>query len=210
MLRKVKLYGHLAKEFGKEHMFEVKNVTEAISALKSNFKKFAGYVNSNSEPGYHVFTDHGDTSVDEMGYPSKGTIKIVPYIKGAGGIFKIITGIALIAASFIPGLNLFAASFLLATGTSMLLGGVSELLSPTPKTREPLDKEEEKPNTSFSGVINTAAQGNAIPVLYGKLRVGSLVVSTGLTSSAAPEPVVVSNLNYSYIWGGLAKGTNIF
>ena len=39
-MRKVKLYGELAKKFGREFMLEVESVAEAVRALSANFPGF--------------------------------------------------------------------------------------------------------------------------------------------------------------------------
>jgi predicted phage tail protein len=62
-------------------------------------------------------------------------------------------------------------------GVSMLIGGIGQLLTPTPKT-----PEEGPENYSFGGVVNTTKQGVAIPVCYGQLMVGGAVISAGMSA----------------------------
>jgi predicted phage tail protein len=68
-----------------------------------------------------------------------------------------------------------------AIGWGLVLGGVSSLLF-TPKTHDPAatERPENKPSYAFNGPVNTTAQGNPVPVGYGRLRVGSQVISAGL------------------------------
>jgi predicted phage tail protein len=62
-------------------------------------------------------------------------------------------------------------------GVSLALQGVSEMLSPLPvKPEEP----EQLQSTSFSGVVNTSKVGSPVPIAYGRLFVGSSVISSGL------------------------------
>ncbi len=62
----------------------------------------------------------------------------------------------------------------------LLLGvtllGIAMLLS---KQEEPKDKEEKK-SFLFDGPINTFEQGGPVPLVYGTVRTGSIVISGGL------------------------------
>jgi hypothetical protein len=51
-----------------------------------------------------------------------------------------------------------------------------------PKGRSANDKPENQPSYAFNGPLNTQAQGNPVPVLYGELIVGSAVLSAGITA----------------------------
>jgi predicted phage tail protein len=71
-------------------------------------------------------------------------------------------------------------STLYSVGTAMILGGVSQMIAPTPKAAEPYEPPENKPSYSFNGAVNTTAQGHPVPVGYGRLIVGSAVISAGI------------------------------
>jgi len=64
-------------------------------------------------------------------------------------------------------------------GLSLVLGGVSTMLSPPPPELN-MNEANKLQNYSFSGVTNTAQVGTAIPIAYGRLFVGSSVISSGL------------------------------
>ena len=196
-MRQIILHGQLAEEFGAIHRYDVMDPAEAVRALCANFKEFASYVinEDNSPNGYHVVTDVGDIVEDHLSYPCASTIDIIPVVAGAkSGFFKIILGAALIGAAFLPGLQapLFAssiggfspsiASIAFSIGTSLALGGVAQMLTPTLPTSQVPDAPANLPSFSFDGPVNTVAQGNAVPVGYGRLRVGSAVISTSITA----------------------------
>jgi predicted phage tail protein len=61
---------------------------------------------------------------------------------------------------------------------AMILGGISAMLAPTPKTPE---TKETIQNYAFNGAANTTRQGVSIPVCYGQLMVGGAVISSGVT-----------------------------
>ena len=54
------------------------------------------------------------------------------------------------------------------------------MLAPQPKTPGAPERPENRPSYAFDGPVNTAAQGNPVPVCYGRLIVGSQVVSAGM------------------------------
>lgn len=182
-LSTVKLYGNLAKKYGEEFQFAIKSVTEAVRALCANFKDFKKDL---YEGQYYIFVDDINISDVEVFNPTRETsvIKIVPAVSGSGGFFRVILGAALIGAAFIPGVGPLAAAALKTVGTSLIFGGLSELLfAPNTSSVEDNERPENRPNYSFQGAVNTTAQGGAVPICYGRLIVGSAVISAGISTS---------------------------
>ena len=67
----------------------------------------------------------------------------------------------------------------------MVIGGVAELLAPSPKTAKSNSKKD-SPSYMFDGPINTIGSGYAVTVGYGEMLVGSHVVSADLYSVEEP------------------------
>ena len=76
------------------------------------------------------------------------------------------------------------ASIAMNLGLSMALGGISQMLAGNPATPGPANAVTNLPSYAFNGAVNTAAQGNPVPICYGRLRVGSQVISTGLEATS--------------------------
>lgn len=194
--RKVLLTGELAKRYGAEHVLSVATPAEAIRALCANFPDFYNFVaaSESRNVGYKVILDEEDMpGLDHIGLPFAKTMQIVPVIGGAkSGLLGVVLGVALIAASFyLPGAALFVApgglsvsfaSIAFGIGTSLVLGGVAGMLSPQPKATAGGAEATNKPSYTFNGPVNTTAQGNPVPVGYGRMIVGSAVVSAGITA----------------------------
>ena len=109
MLRKLKLYGELAKFIGhKEFEIKVSNLPQAISFLRNNFPEVESYMNPKY---YQVKIGDYQINKDELNFPiGKQDIHIIPVISGAGGdsFNQILLGGLLIGASFFfPGAGLF-------------------------------------------------------------------------------------------------------
>lgn len=194
MLRKIRVYGRLAKFLG-QRVFEadVASAAEAVRFLVVNFPQLEKHM---ADQHYRVSVGSYDLTLDELHDPAgQQEIKVVPVLTGAGGATgRIIAGVALVAfaivtagAGLIPGLGLgFGASTAIGiglAGASLVLGGVAQLLTPTPKTNvpgTPQDNSDPRKSYSFSGIQQTSRQGVPVPIVYGETIVGSVVVSAGI------------------------------
>jgi len=185
-MREIRLYGELGKRFGRVHRFAVANAAEAIRALRANFPDFERAI-LDVAPAYRVFVGSQRLAdAGELHAPSgdRETIRIAPALSGAKqGIGQVIIGAVLIAAAvvgniFFPGNPI--SPYLLNAGVAMVIGGVAQMLSPPPKANDPNERPENKPSYVFSGAVNTTAQGHPVPVGYGRMIIGSAVISGGL------------------------------
>jgi predicted phage tail protein len=190
MLRKIRLYGQLAKFIGKRVLHaEVASAAEAVRFLVANWPALERHM---SNQHYRVSLGGYDLASDELHDPAgQQDIKIVPVLAGAGTVGRIIAGVALIAAAFFTGgatiglLGLAApiavSTVLLGVGASLVLGGVAQLLTPVPKVPQGSDSEKDpRKSYSFSGIQQTSRQGVPVPVVYGETLVGSVVISAGI------------------------------
>lgn len=189
MLRTIRIYGRLAK-FLKRRKFEaeISSAAEAVRFLVTNFPQLEKHM---ADQHYRVSVGGYDLSFDEIHNPSgMQEIKIIPVVAGAGATGRILAGIGLVALSFfiIP-LGIAAAGSGIATligglGASLVLGGVSQLLTPVPvipTTQTTVDTvKDPRKSYSFSGIQNTSRQGVPVPIVYGETLVGSVVISAGI------------------------------
>jgi len=192
----VLLYGHLGKRFGRRHRYDVRSPAEAVRALCATIPGFRVYLAEHSAPGYRVLVGTESRDLETLAYPAREAIKIVPVTAGAGkGLGSVILGAALIGfgvmtggaglglgAAWAAGGTVFAGYLAANIGLSLVLGGVAQMLAPQPKTPGTPDRPENKPSYAFDGAVNTAAQGNPVPVCYGRLIVGSQVISAGMVA----------------------------
>ncbi len=198
MLKKVKLYGDLAEVTGhKEFEVAVNSTAQAVSFLINNFPKLESYM---ANRNYRVLLDEEEIDTDQLHFPvGKSEIKFVPVVQGAGGnLGKILLGGALIAVSmgafgafgagaisFGAGGGGFAAASLGAKaafgiGASLVLSGVSGMLFPVPKMPEFSSEQDPRLSFSFSGTQQTGRAGTPVPLVYGEIVTGSVVISGGI------------------------------
>jgi predicted phage tail protein len=176
MLRKIKLYGALAKFVGHRVLeADVATAAEAVRFLVTNWPELEGHM---AKQYYRVHTAGEDLTLDDVHNPMGREIQIVPVIAGAGAIGRIIAGILLVAVGlFVPGIGALGVQIIVGVGASLVLGGVAQLLTPTPKTST--DEGDPKKSFSFSGIQNVSRAGVPVPVVYGEMLVGGIVVSAG-------------------------------
>lgn len=205
MLRKIKLYGPLAKFIGKRvFQADVANVAEAVRFLVANFPAVEKHM---ADQHYRITVGEYDLTLDDLHNPvGHQDIRIVPVVAGAGGSTgQILAGVALLAFAVIAGpLGAFASTaygpfatglsittgFQLGStaalaigslGAAMVLGGVSQLLSPVPVVAQGTDSATDPRKTySFSGIQQTSRQGTPVPICYGLTLTGSVVISAGV------------------------------
>ena len=193
MLRKVKLYGKLAKFVGKRVLeADVHNAAEAVKFLVANWPALEQHM---AKQYYKVDVGSSALALDEIAYPiGSEDISITPVIAGAGNTGRIILGAALIAAAVVfapaatPGLSVLkagtfssTAAFVGKVGMFLVLSGVAGLLTPVPKT--PKSEEDPQNSFSFSGIQQTSRAGTAVPVCYGEILTGSVVISAEIDVS---------------------------
>ena len=192
-MRKVILYGRLGKMFGRVHHLAVESVAEAVRALDANFPGMAGFsahLRKYSAPGYTVRVDDVYQSKDELHMQSDGAIRIAPVTRGSGkngGVLQVILGIILVVVAWynpagwtMLGVSIKAGSVMM-LGASMILGGVMQMINKPPGF-DMQERPEAKASYSYDGVVNTSHQANPVPVCYGRVRVGSQVVSASITT----------------------------
>jgi predicted phage tail protein len=184
MLRKIKLYGQLAKFIGKRVLeADVATAAEAVRMLVANFPGLEQHM---AEQHYRVTVGTYDLDLDEIHDPvGQQEIKIMPVIAGAGALGRILLGVLLVAAAItIPGLGLGLAGSVVTSvglfGGSLILGGVAQLISPVPKVPQGSGSDNDPRKTfNFSGIQQTSRQGVPVPCVYGLTLVGSVVISAG-------------------------------
>ena len=183
-LKKIKVYGKLRQFLGKSY-FEaaVKSPQQAMSFLMANFEGLQKHMN---DQFYKVKMGGNEVTEEYLSMSGQGDIQIIPVATGAAPIFigaALIGGgaIAATATSFLVGTVL--ATALTSIGTSMLIGGITELISPqnTPQNTSSVSDIDPRMrgSYSFSGIQNVSSSGVPVPILYGLVFSGSILISSG-------------------------------
>ena len=205
-MKVVKVYGALRKRLGQcRFELDVATPAQAVKALCVNFPGLDKWLIDSEKDGvgYRVAVSkekvtEQDVSPLLMPFSEREVFSITPVVAGAGrGVGQFLLGAALIAASFaFPGGGAFsfysysgvaagsgamtaigtAVSYL---GAGLVLQGIANVISPQPPNTA-LDEAVQLESFTFSNVVNTSRQGMPVPIAYGRVFVGSAVLSSGL------------------------------
>ena len=208
-MKVVKVYGALRKRLGQcRFEFDVATPAQAIKALCVNFPGLDKWLIDSEQDGvgYRVAVSkekitEQDVSPLLMPFSDQEVFSITPVVAGAGrGSGQILAGIGLIAlsaVSFGAG-SAFAGAFgatgigagaaatatgsiaLFNVGVYLTLSGIAQAISPQPDLDSTLEESVQLESFTFSNVVNTSRQGMPCPIAYGRLFVGSAVLSSGL------------------------------
>jgi len=178
----IRLLGEAGRRFGRSFVLDVKNAAEAVRALCVQMPAMRQYLVESGDNGiqWRVVTED-PLGLDEEGLfaPCSKRVVLAPQPAGRGAVGRIILGVALVAGAFIigqPWLGKFAFNLFVGVGTSLVLGGIAQLLTPTPQTTASRSNEEQRNSFTFDKSNVNTAQGSVVPVLYGERIVGSLPV----------------------------------
>lgn len=207
----VHLHGSLGEKFGGPYLFDIDSPAEALRALD----QLEGFTSEIHQGRWHVVRgpssgdgQHMDEDSLELGLGSQ-PLHIIPAAEGAGdGAGKAVLGVAMIAAAFVTGGASIAAwgaaaTMMGATGAGMLIAGASMMLAPTPETGSYEEKEQDTQSFLFNGPVNVSKQGVAVPLLYGEVITGSVVISAGVRADDIPIDADLENVeqNAEYLEG---------
>ncbi len=197
-MRNIIFHGELAEFIGYKSLeAKVSTVAETMRFLICNFPQVEAHM---AQRYYKIVLQNNEIDESELHYPmGSSDINIVPVISGAGGNFgKIFLGAALIGASFLfPGAGLFGTTSvfgaaagtgigttigtaLSAVGAVMVLQGVSGMLFPLPEEPDFSNEGDPRISFNFSGTQNTSRAGTPVPIVYGEIFTGSVVISAAV------------------------------
>ena len=208
-MKVVKVYGALRKKLGQcRFEFEADTPAQALKALCVNFPGLEKWLIDSEQEGvgYRVTVGKEKLTTENaspllLPWSEREVFSITPVVVGAGGgggVGQIFAGLGLIALAIITGGiasagvalgGLFGigtvGTAVVGIGAALVLNGVAQILSPAPQNAMAMSMERgpeaaKLESFSFSGIVNTAKQGMACPVAYGRVVVGSAVISVGL------------------------------
>lgn len=177
----VRFYGSL-KQFGTEFRLDCKTPAEVVQALTSQIPKLRQFIQQGLFT-VRVGREYLDNRYLEQGLnqhlKDDSTVHFTPVLKGSkkAGLFQTIVGAVMVVVGAFT--SWAGGAVLIASGIGLMAGGVAQMLTKMPSMSTGKDAER-KQSTSFSNLSNMAAQGRPMPLAYGRIRVGSLIISQGV------------------------------
>ena len=191
-LKKIKVYGKLRQFLGKSY-FEaaVRSPQQAMSFLMANFEGLQKHMNDQI---YKIKMGGRVISEDYLSMSGQGDIQIIPIATGSGFFAPILLGLGTTAVAstvgaFVGGVvgsalvTTLVTTALTTVGTSMIIGGITDLIAPqnTPQNASSVSDTDPRirGSYSFSGIQNVSSSGVPVPILYGLVFSGSILISSG-------------------------------
>ena len=183
-LRKIKVYGRLAELVGWHVNYaDVKNMKDVYKYLVCNYPKIEPHLKENM---YRITINNDVVKTeDDLLVHSEGEIRMIPIVSGAWfWMAAAFFGAGAAATAIGTTVAIAIGTALTAIGTSIALGGVANMLFPTPVPEvgdysTGLTETDSRVNYSFTGIQNVSRSGVCIPLIYGEVFTGSIVVSSG-------------------------------
>tara|TARA_R100001163_G_scaffold10222_1_gene9643 strand:+ start:584 stop:1417 length:834 start_codon:yes stop_codon:yes gene_type:complete len=185
-IRTIKVYGNLRKFLGRS-TFEaaVNSPEQAYSFLKANFAGLEKHMNNHL---YQVKMGGRVITQDFISSTGQGDIQIIPVAVGSDFVVNFFEdAFNFVASNIVPLVTAFVTG-----GTSLLLTTAaltlaSDLLTPDLPTNNISSVGDTDPNIrgsyTFTGIQNVSSSGVPIPILYGYVYSGSILISSGVDNA---------------------------
>jgi len=195
-LKKIKVYGRLRKFLGQSY-FEaaVTSPKQAFHFLIANFPEVENHMMNQL---YKIKMGGMEITEDLLTLQSDEDIQIIPIAVGAKGValgaLGVFGGAAVsgvttgLLGTAVLGTTIggIIGGGLTAIGTSLLVNEATQLLTPTPDipTAVVTDTFSQNDPTfqsfGFGSISNVSQAGVPIPIIYGEVFIGSVVISSGI------------------------------
>ena len=227
-MTKVYLKGRLGKVVGSFFKFNCRTLKEVFNAIEANTGKFEKFVGLNKKREFAVFVDGKEVVCDgtfNVNVKAKEVL-IIPVLFGSFVATSAAITAALLGGKMIIGVSslAFIATFKIVNfivGAVLMAAfsfGMSLLMSKLMKKDDP--EIVKTTSFAFQGAENVTRQGVVVPVGYGRMLVGSRVISInnfnvdktlfdqgleGIFKSADGDSTTQPNINNDYIYNNSAR-----
>lgn len=188
-LRKIKVYGKLRRFLGQD-CFEaaVNSPQEAFNFLRANFEGVEKHMNKQL---YKIQMGNRVVEQEFLSMKGDGDIKIIPV--AVGGIFGFIKDVFnFVANNAIPIVTAVVTGGVSTLLTTVALQVASDLLAPSPPSPPSMVSSSDpaiRGSYNFSGIQNVSGAGTPVPIIYGLVFSGSIIISSGTDTAQVVKSV---------------------
>lgn len=199
MLTKVYLEGAMGRNFGREWTLDIHTPIEALQLIQVNMPRFGQWIRDNLKryEKCMIICKYADGRIEALDektmlmHKEVKEIHFTPWVEGAGKAFQYIAAAVMIVVGAI--LCYFAppaGGWMMSMGTGLIVAGGGMLLSAIitaimGRTRS--NNNDDQTSYYFNGAQNTTRQGVPVPLIFGRCKVGSAVISSSINTSEANE-----------------------
>lgn len=195
MLTKIYLEGAMGRNFGREWMLDIHTPAEALQLIQANMPRFGQWIRDNLKryEKCMIICKYADGRIEALDEKTMlmrkepQEIHFVPTVYGAGKFMGVIIG----AAMFVVGAVLCAPMFgalapafgqaLMVAGAGMLISSIVTAIMGRVKSNN--NNDDDQTSYYFNGAQNTTRQGVPVPLIFGRCKVGSAVISSSINVS---------------------------
>ena len=222
-LRKIKVYGSLRKFLGKTY-FEaaVNSPLQAFNFLKANYEGVEKHMNKQF---YKVKMGGRVITQDLLNMRGQGEIQIIPVAYGSDFVVDIFESAFNFVLNY--GFPIITTFFTQGLTAALVVGGLSlatELLTPDAPVLSASAVGDTDPSIrgsyTFNGIQNISSAGVPVPIIYGLVFSGSILISAGVDTAKVVKSITnkgtysknsgsviitITINNHPYILGQLLK-----
>lgn len=165
-MTEIHLHGILGKKYGRLHKFAIKEPRDVVRALEANYEGFSKDLKDllNKKIAYTIVADQQWVRGESFSHKKIKKVDFVPAIIGSGptgyAIASLVISVAFAVYSYVQAGK---QQYPQIPGAEMTSSASSKSLS-------------------FSNRENITEQGNPVPLVYGRLKVGSFVIQSAVKS----------------------------
>ena len=177
----IRIEGWLGELLGKKWDLKVKNFVELFSAIENNTHKFRSFLLKNRGNSFAIFVDGELVDNKNIIFTNiRGKkVDILPVLAGATTAIavEIAKAVGFTAKTFAFEVAVFVLDTII---TAVITMGISVLIA---KLMAPDDPQAVNTTSFiFGSAENVSSQGQVVPVGYGRMRTGSKVISSSIST----------------------------
>lgn len=195
MLTKIYLEGAMGRNFGREWMLDIHTPAEALQLIQANMPRFAQWIRDNLKryEKCMIICKYADGRIEALDEKTMlmrkepQEIHFVPTVYGAGKFMGVIIGAAMFVVGAVlctPMFGALAPAFgraLMVAGAGMLISSIVTAIMGRVKSNN--NNDDDQTSYYFNGAQNTTRQGVPVPLIFGRCKVGSAVISSSINVS---------------------------
>lgn len=197
MLTKIYLEGAMGRNFGREWTLDIHTPAEAFQLIQANIPRFGQWIRDNLKryEKCMIICKYADGRIEALDektmlmHKEAQEIHFVPTVYGAGKFMGAIVGAAMVVVGALMWWNpLGWGAWAVGIGQGLVVAGAGMLVSTVVtaimgRVKNNSNDDDDQTSYYFNGAQNTTRQGVPVPLVFGRCKVGSAVISSSINVS---------------------------
>lgn len=197
MLTKIYLEGAMGRNFGREWTLDIHTPAEAFQLIQANIPRFGQWIRDNLKryEKCMIICKYADGRIEALDektmlmHKEAQEIHFVPTVYGAGKFMGAIVGAAMVVVGALMWWNpLGWGAWAVGIGQGLVVAGAGMLVSTVVtaimgRVKNNSNDDDDQTSYYFNGAQNTTRQGVPVPLVFGRCKIGSAVISSSINVS---------------------------